>query len=635
MEWLGDPEVSFVALMGPAQAGKTEVMLNWLGWLINTEPSNTIIVQPSQKLAQTFVETRVEPMIEATQSVKNKLMPVANANNIGLKKFRGMFLETVWPVASNFVQRPFRYAIVDDFAQMPTNVGESGGEGGQGSVLGLIDGRQTTFLGREKTFVASSPADDGGGDIAAEVASGCDARLNPICPSCGDRWEIDTERDLRFDETGDLDEAEETAHVVCATNGCILPPSSRRQMLLSLGDLPDYGFVIANPSASRRRRSARIDGLLTMTPWPELARKKREAQLQWQQHQDESGLRAFTNTKAGKNYRSKQLGDKLLDAADLHRLKTLGWKMGTMPHGPSVWTMAVDIQADRFEVIAEGHGADGETWTIERFAVEVLEDGVSSLRPFLKPEHWRVLLPLFERQYPMIGGGLSPPPICVAFDTGGGGDRDIATATENAKKFWHLARAAGVQRSRIMLLKGSSNPNEKRDVWKASGADVKAKGGVRRDAPEMWLVNSHKHKFVLDARFRRDKPGPGYQHFPEDFEDRWLEEATAEELTAKRRWKKREGRRANETLDLKLYAKFALMKPPFAQSRPHMKWVPSAYRIKVKREVEVNKEDSSAVVTKLQPAAQVATEPNKRASSPFVAAPKTKPVSNWINRRKR
>ena len=588
MEWLGDPEVSFVALMGPAQAGKTEIMLNWLGWLINTEPSNTIIVQPSQKLAQTFVETRVEPMIDATEVVKNKLMPVANANNIQLKKFRGMFLETVWPVASNFVQRPFRYAIVDDFAQMPPNVGESGGEGGQGSVLGLIDGRQTTFLGREKTFVASSPADDGGSDIAAQVMTAHDARLWPECPSCGERWEIDIERDLRFDERGDIDLAEETAHVVCGVpdSGCYLPPAARREMLSGLLELPNRGFVAANVDASIRRRSARIDGLLTMTPWPELARKKREAQLQWDLQQDESGLRAFTNTKAGKNYRSKQLGEKPLDAADLERLKVPGWKMATMPAGPVVWTLAVDIQADRFECIAEGHGPDGETWTIERWPIEVLEDGITPLRPFLKPEHWRVLLPLFERQYPMAGDGksLTPPPLCVALDTGGGGDRDIATATENAKKFWHLARAAGVPRTRIMLLKGSSNPNEKRDVWKAQGGDTKAKGGTRRDAPEMWIVNSHKHKFVLDARFRRDVPagggpGPGCQHFPEDFEERWFDEATAEELNSKGRWVKREGRRANETLDLKLYAKFALIKPPFAQSRPHMKWVPKAFRI--------------------------------------------------------
>ena len=583
MEWLGDPEVSFVALMGPAQAGKTEIMLNWLGWLINTDPSNTIIVQPSQKLAQTFVETRVEPMIDTTEAVKNKLMPVANANNIQLKKFRGMFLETVWPVASNFVQRPFRYAIVDDYAQMPTNIGESGGEGGQGSVLGLIDGRQTTFLGREKTFVASSPADDGGSDIAAQVMTGHDARLWPECPSCGERWEIDISRDLHFDESGDVDQAEATAHVVCGVlgSGCVLPASERRAMLTRLMDLPNYGWIGSVPDASKRRRSARVDGLLTMTPWPELARKKREAQLQWELQQDESGLRAFTNTKEGKNYRSKQLGERPLNADDLERLKVPGWKLGTIPNGPVVWTIGVDIQADRFECISEGHGPDGETWTIERWSIEVLEDGVTPVQPFLKPEHWRVLLPLFEKQYPMASDRavLSPPPLCVAIDTGGGGDKLVATATENAKKFWHLARAAGVIRTRIMLLKGSSNPNEKRDVWKAQGGDVKAKGGARRDAPEMWMVNSHKHKFVLDARLRRDKPGPGYQHFPEDFEDRWFEEATAEELNAKGRWVKREGRRANETLDLKLYAKFALIKPPFAQSRPHMKWVPAAFRI--------------------------------------------------------
>jgi phage terminase large subunit GpA-like protein len=587
MDSLSDPSTAETGLMGPSQGGKTTIGLAWTGWIIDTDPDETLIAQPSQNLAQVFVETRVNPMIDNTEAVKAKLSPDLNANNLWLKKFRGMHLFSVWPVAAQFAQRPVRYAWLDDYDQFPDDIE------GQGSAITLAGGRDASFEGREKKFVSSSPADDQGGKTEAFVAGGTDERLRPECPSCGDRWEIDLLRDLRFDVKAGPDEAETTAHVVCGANGCILEPKDRRALLRSLETLPAHGFVAANDKVSKRRRTFRIDGLMALTSWPKLARLWREAQIEWEVRQDETLLRTFVNTKAGKNYRSQLSGEKPLDAETLKLRREKGWMAGAIPAGVKVWGIQIDVQHNRVECQAFGWGDGLEGWLIKRWPIDVLDDGLTTLAPFSHPEHSAVLLPLFNLRMPLAdGSGLSPPPLTVQLDVGGGGAKGEG-ATEFAKAFWNAARALGIHRSRITLTKGGNRPTA--DLMpRAKFADQKRRGGAKKTSAELWIPNVHRLKHIVDARLRRTDPGPGYIHLPggktgggalrrgQDENatgrllDEHVEEITAEELQ-KGRWVKVRPR--NETWDLLVAAYASILRPPFAQSRTHMRWVPAAFRV--------------------------------------------------------
>lgn len=618
MDALSDPETNEVGDMGPAQAGKSLVGLAWMGWSIEHDPADFLVCQPDKALMQDFVIRRVNPMIEKTPCLRPQLLPVANADNIFLKQFRGMLLTSIWPVGSQFRARPVPRGWLDDYDQLPDDID------GQGNAIKLLDGRQTTFEGRDTKLVSSSPANDDGGGIEAFVAGGTDERLMPICPSCSERIELDIQRDLKFDR-GSLDEAEASAHVICPASGCVLEPEARRQLIDSTANLPNRGWVSGNASAGKRRRGFRRDGLLSFTSWGKLAREWRDAELAWETRQDESALRTFFNVKGGKNYRSVLNGEKPLVADDLARLKD-GFKLGTMPQGPVVWDISVDVQFDRFECSAIGYADGMESWFIDRWSIDVLEDGLTQLDPFRKPEHWRVLLPLFDKTYPLAGTGghRSPKPLTVAIDTGGGGDKE-ANATDGAYKFWHLAVAAGVHSSRITLVKGGSKITAD-PISRARRADQKSKGGVKRNSPTLWIVNVHKGKHILDARLRRIDPGPGRVHLPADWRDEWSAELTAEQLEAGK-WTKIRAR--NETLDLALYAWFALLKPPFAQSRSTMRWVPSQFRIRW---------PDGPVIAAESPASEIETEAVPKA---LAAMPARKPRvmkprqrTSWLGRLK-
>lgn len=615
MDASGDPETSEVGDMGPAQGGKSKVGQAFMGWSIDHSPAEFMMTQPDKVLAQDFVVRRINTMIDKTAALKNLLLPANNADSIFLKQFRGMLLTTTWP-ANMARARPIQRGWLDDYDQFPADID------GQGDGVTLMRGRMTSFEGRETVLVSSSPAWEHGSrkaNIEAFIEAGTDERLQPLCPQCEERVELDIRRDLKFDR-GTLELAAETAHVVCPANGCILQPPDRAKMIASCADLPNRGFVARNDRIGRRRRTFRRDGLLAFTSWPALARQWREAEMAWDLRQDEAPLKGFFNTKGGQNYRSVLSGEKPVETDVLKKRRKAGWKLGTVPRGVKVVNIVIDVQHNRFEGGAVGHGKDRESWLIDRFAVDVLDDGLTQVSPFTHPEHWKVLLGLFDRKYPLaeLGEDGKPvghaPVLSVVIDTGGS-DRKGDQATAGAKWFWNAARALGVHPSRITLVKGGSNPKGKL-MPPGQFADQKVKGGAKRSSAKLWIPNVHAVKNMIDARLRRSAPGPGYIHLPEDLSDEHVEEITAEELKDGK-WEKRRSR--NETWDILVYGEVALLRPPFAQSRTDMLWVPKAFRIHwPTRNVAVlhkhpdNDEPSTAVLDRETETAETTTPPARR-----------------------
>lgn len=572
MDALSDPETAEVGDMGPAQAGKSLIGEAWIGWSIEHDPADMLVCQPDKALMQDFVVRRINHLIAAAPILKQQLLPTSNADNIFLKQFRGMLLTSIWPVGSQFRARPVPRGWLDDYDQFPDDID------GQGDAIGLLSGRQTTFEGRDTKLVSSSPANDNGGGIEAFIASGTDEHPEPACPHCGERswFEID---DLKF-ERGSAEIAEQSAHVICPKSGCILLPEDRHALLASCAVLPNRGFVAAHPERGKYRRTFRRSGLLSFTSWGSLARQWHEALEAWEARQDEGPLRTFRNVRGGKNYRSQLSGEEPIRADKLRNRREEGWRRGTVPRGVRVVNAVVDVQHDRFEVALIGSGVDRETWLIDRFPIDVLDDGLTQVTPFVHKEHWKVLLGLFDRKLPLAEKGDDGKPVgyapilSVTVDTGGS-DRKGDQATEGAKWFWNAARALAIHPTRVTLMKGGSNPKGKL-MPPGQFADQKGKGGAKKSGARLWISNVHAIKNMIDARLRREAPGPGYVHFPEDLPDEYFDELTAEELIDGK-WKKIRAR--NETLDHLVQGEVAILRPPFAQSRTDMRWVPKDFRI--------------------------------------------------------
>jgi phage terminase large subunit GpA-like protein len=578
MDCLGRDEFRLVALMGCAQGGKSEIPLNWLLHTVIYDPADILWCQVDKDMMRDFSVSRVEKMIRHCPSLLDMQLSHQGADNIFSKLFSGMMVRFVWPVAGQFTARPVPRIVLDDYDNIPEDIE------GQGDALTLAQGRQTTFEGREKGYVASTPALGPHRGIEALVKSGTDETFRVPCPHCNGRFALDFDKHLDFVRYGTPGEAEQSARIICPHCGAVIEQSAKYAMMVKgvwagpQQDVTAKGKV-TGPERDTDIASFNVDGLMGFSSWGRLARLYREAEIAFETTQNERPLRAFYNVRVGRNYVPQLAGDGPIEADDL-AARCEEWELGTVPPEVGVLTAAVDVQGNRFEVLVTGWGESSESWLIDRFAILQLDNGRTRIDPSRQVEHWFPLIDkVMRRRYPLANAPDETLPIMTtAIDTGG-----EPGVSDNAVKFWAHARGEGIPNIAITLVKGGNNP---RSVLLPAPTylDRRSDGRPRKSGPKLWIPNVHELKNMLDARLRRELPGPGYIHFPADFEAEWFEELTAERLE-NGVWEK--VRRRNETLDLYGYNETARRR--LCGNRTDLRWVPNHARPSNAAPVETGK----------------------------------------------
>jgi phage terminase large subunit GpA-like protein len=600
-EALSDPAYRMVAIMGGGQCGKSELANNWLLQTVIYDQGNMIWLQVDKDMMADYVATRIDPMIELCKELKARLI----GNKAFLKTFIGSWVRFIWPVPGQMRSRPAPKVVVDDFDDVPEDIG------GQGDSLSLLGARQTTFEGSEKTLVMSSPARGPKAGIEAVVGTGTNESRWWPCPSCGEYFLPDFDRDLRFDKDSTPDQAERSTVMVCPSNGCVIEPRHKSAMMpaakwCSPGQrvTPDGQVVGARPDTDIA--SFRFYGLFGFLSWGRLAKLHREAELKFELSQDEGPLRAFYNARLGVNYRPRLEGARPLEAAELEdRLDD--YQLGEVPPGVEVLIAAVDVQGDRFEVMVLGFGAGAEAWLIDRFAVAQLEDGRSKVDPAKYPEHWQALLQrVIWRRYPLAAAPeLMMPVLATSIDRGG-----LPGVAEAATKFWYTARRAGVPDRALTMVKGGNNPKA-RLLPPPSPLELDRQGRPKKTGPKVFVPNVNALKDILAVRLRRTEPGPGCLHFPADLDAAYFDELTAEEKDEKGLWHKTKPR--NETADLYLYCEVSRLR--LAGERVDLDWIP-AWARRPARALEAR----PAEAREESPAAARPTAPEIPSSHPLAKA---------------
>jgi phage terminase large subunit GpA-like protein len=76
---LSDPETEYVVCKFPSQDGKTEILNNFVGWRIDTEPGPMLVLQPTKEMAETWSKDRLAPMIRDTPQLRARCATRARA----------------------------------------------------------------------------------------------------------------------------------------------------------------------------------------------------------------------------------------------------------------------------------------------------------------------------------------------------------------------------------------------------------------------------------------------------------------------------------------------------------------------------------------------------------------------------
>ncbi len=178
MDAFRNPLVEKITIMASTQVGKTECMLNMLGYAIDQDPGPTLMVMPREPDAKTASTTRVKPMIQISSALKGH----CTSENDDLTKMQ-MKLDRMYIYfagansPAGLSGKPVRYLFRDETDKYPKFSGE------EADPLELSSERTRTFWNR-KIVDCSTPTTESG-YINREYDRSDKRRYYVPCPHCG------------------------------------------------------------------------------------------------------------------------------------------------------------------------------------------------------------------------------------------------------------------------------------------------------------------------------------------------------------------------------------------------------------------------------------------------------------------
>ena len=209
----------------PSQVGGTETMQNMLGYVIQQDPSPTLIVYPTDTLAESISKNRLEPMIRASKPLR-KLYNENESSKLELQ-FDGMYLSLNGANSpSALASKAIKYLFLDEVDKYP------GASKKEADPIRLARERTKTFTNQRKIYMTSTPTLQTGHIWQALQGADIEKHYFVPCPHCGEYIELKFSN-LRFPSGDDLDNSEraDMAVYVCQECGCKITDQDRDNMI--------------------------------------------------------------------------------------------------------------------------------------------------------------------------------------------------------------------------------------------------------------------------------------------------------------------------------------------------------------------------------------------------------------------
>lgn len=608
MDVLQSQKFTGMAFAGPAQTGKTDMVINWVGYSAKCDPADMMIVQTSQTTSRDFSIRRVDRLHRHSPDIGAMLAAGTQSDNTFDKQYRsGMMLSLSWPAINELSGKPIPRLWLTDYDRMPQNVD------GEGSPFMLARKRATTFRSHGMCAVESSPGfmvDNPKwiktSDHEAPPTQGILAIYNQgdrrlwlwQCQDC-DLWFEPDFPLLQYEDTEDAMSAAENAYLACPHCGGIYhhdPVDGRpgKHEMNRYGRwVPDNctidkdGVIHGTPIRSSIASFWLKGVAAAFSDWKTLVFNYIMAEREYESTQSEEALKTTVNTDQGLPYTPKMLQNDRVPEVLKARAKPLSQK--AVPTGVRFLVASIDVQKNRFVVQVHGIHANRDISVVDRFDIRKSkrldpEGERYWVNPGAHPEDWKLLVEeVIDKTYPLIdGSGREMGVKFTVCDSGGKegttsnaydfyrwlrwGDRDEidGSVDEDEGEYEWKPGLAG----RFMLLKGASTKTAPRVSISYPDSQRKDRhAGARGEVPVL-MVNTNLVKDSLNHMLDRTEPGMGIL-FPDWLPDTFFIELTVEVKDPVKGWVNPK-RFRNESWDLLAYCLAALLTPGI--NVEHISW---------------------------------------------------------------
>ena len=502
-----------IVVMSCAQAGKTDMIMNMEGRMIDLNPGPTLHVMPSEDDVEMFSKERLAPTIEATPCLREKVYG-GNGSTITQKNFAGGFISMVGAMSpSGLKSRPIKYLFMDEVDGYPVSAGV------EGDPVSLARKRTQNFFNAVRVFT-STPTLKRTSRIYKEFQHGTREEWEITCAHCGEHSAVVFE-DIIFEKTeGEDENGRKEYEVTTAKWRC---PKCHGEMTEYEVKRAPAQWVAYNPKALKRGiRSFHINAF--MSPW---ARWTDECKKFLDAKDDPEMLKTFYNLELGLPFERRDttaLPEQLYMRREHYNAE--------VPNGVIVITIGIDTQDNRLEYEVKGWGRSDESWGIQYGVIPGRPDEDST---------WAQLDDLLDREWRMENGKAVKA--SVAFMDAGGHFYD------DVVKRCHQRR-----NKRLYAIRGDN---------KDTGPLVHHAKSTKTGAQITFFLNVYVGKRAILNNAAVQQPGPRYMHYPDNdeagYDERYFKGLISEQVNivmvhnvATEKWVKIYER--NEPLDICNYA---------------------------------------------------------------------------------
>lgn len=525
--------VQFVIFQKGSQLGASEAAYNTIGTYMDWFPCPMMIYNPTDMDMRKNSEIRVSPMIEACPTLKAKVSPTrsrSKRNSMLFKSGPGFILTMAGANSpSPFASIAGRVVVLDEYDRMPSNVGN------EGSPLGLVEARTSTFSTERKIFILSTPTTSAS-KIAALYSETDQRKFHVPCPHCNELQVLEWDN-FRYTRLGEDDYR---CTVFCIN--CAAEIEERHKTWM----LENGRWVSTRPEmASAIKRGYHLSSLYSPLGWLSWATIAAKHDKAYNVTNDQNEQITFRNTilgeiftenqerpaweslrqRAGRYYKRNQLPDGTAPAA---------------PGKPLFITCGCDVQRDRVELSIVAWGIGKESWRVDYRVIH--GDTANPADPC-----WEGLASVMSERWQV--SGIRMPVALTAID-----------CSDQTKVVTAVVQGLNNRGFRIIPVMGRAN--QVLSLHKGPPMH-ETPDGKRWGEPIYFVgVSVLKHELYGYLRLQPLTDGShpaGYCHFP-DYGDDYFQSLTAEAVVVevdkqgypKEVWKKLHPR--NEALDCDVYA---------------------------------------------------------------------------------
>ncbi|MCY9710043.1 phage terminase large subunit family protein [Paenibacillus larvae] len=525
MNAITDLRYETIVFKWSAQVGKTEAILNAIGYFTEHDPSSIMAVYPTLEMARAFSKDRLAPMYRDSPKLKAVISQAKSrdsGNSILHKQFPGGQITLAGANSpASLASRPIRIALCDEIDRFPVSAGT------EGDPVSLVAKRTTTFWNR-KIIKVSTPTIKGSSRIEEDYEDSTMEEWCVPCPSCKE-YQPFSWKQIKFEYD---EERKKTIRVEHACRKC---GALHNEQEWKAGT-EETGKWVARKKHSTTRGFHLNELASTFSPWEKIVHNFKKAEKLMKKG-DFEAMKVWVNTTLAEVWEEK--GEKIDENVLMNRRELYH---ADVPEGVKVLTAAVDTQDNRFEVEVMGWGTGHESWRIQYHKI------YGDLK---QPQVWADLDEFLQRTWEDKEGRQFRIAI-TCMDSGGHFTNEVYKFCKE-----RLSR-------RVFAIKGESPGN---GTYLPLVAGTSTNNRYKATVVRLG-VDEGKSKVMS---LLQQKPGqPGYCHFPlttrdkdRGYNEEYFDGLTAEEVRTRYKsgvpyqvWVKVRSR--NEPLDLAVYNRAAI-----------------------------------------------------------------------------